>query len=83
MQRLRAKYDIDERSPSSDCSALLTCHASTNTDDDVWAFDFKTTPPTQLMEYFLLSFLPYSARVQENDIRVLFRPNERRVMSIS
>ena len=83
VQRLRAKYDIDKRSPSGDCSALLTCHTSTNTDDDVWAFDFKAPPPTQLMEYFLLSFLPYSAGVQENDVRFLFSPNKRRVMSIS
>jgi hypothetical protein len=83
VQRLRAEYDVNERSPSGNCSALLTCHTSPNTDNDVGAFGFQTSPPTQLMEYFLLSFLPYSAGVQENDVRVVFRPNERRVMSLS
>ena len=63
VERLRAKHYIDERRSRGYCRALLASYATTDADDQVRAFDFKSSPPTLFVKYFLLSFLSYCTGV--------------------
>ena len=58
MQRLRAKYKINEWRPGFDRLAFLASYAAPNAYFQGWVSLFQLFPATQLVEHLFLSLFP-------------------------